>query len=160
MRTEHLAQKLMPAVRAMHPPAAMRRARRVEAAIDDEGRLSDYGARTALAMSALTWFTGGARSVANNISTEFRVPTDGRIERFDIRLKTGPSGSAFKCRLNRNGVAIATATIADGAIAGGVVLSEACNAGDILTIDVTQVGSGTAGSNLTASASYREERRS
>jgi hypothetical protein len=155
--TEQLAVLLRPVTEAIHPPESMKRKRRTDAALQDDGRVSPYALSGAIHHAA-QWFVSGTRSVADNIGMEYRVPADGRLERFDVRLKTAPSGADFKCRLNRNGIAIGTATIAAGATTGGIALNEACNAGDILTIDVTQVGSGTAGANLSAACTHREER--
>ena len=154
--TERLAVALRPLVEAVHPPEAIKRFRRTDAAITDDGRVSSYALRGSIRHAA-QWYISGARSVANNISMEYRVPADGRIERFDVLLKTAPTGADFKCRLNRNGIAMGTATIEAGETSGGIPINEACSAGDILTIDVTQVGSGTAGSSLSAFATHREE---
>lgn len=157
-KTEILAAIFKPAIRAIHPPERMQRARRVEAAITEDGRVSDYALSGMLGHLVATWFISGTQSVANTVGMEYRVGADGVIERFDIRVKTAPTGQALKVRINRNGVALVTATIAAGSTSTGLPVNAACNAGDVLTIDVTQVGSGTAGSSLTASATMREER--
>jgi hypothetical protein len=89
----------------------------------------------------------------------FRLPIDGTYTIVGTRLMVGtaPTGASLIIDVNKNGTTIYTTqgnrpTIAASANAGGPgsapdVTSLA--AGDYLTVDVDQIGSGTAGSDLT-----------
>lgn len=156
--TERIAALLAPAIRAIHTPEAVRRAKRVEAAIADDGSLSDYAANSSLGHGVATWYISGTIATGNQQGMIFRVPADGRITRFDLNIKTAPTGADLKVRLRRNNIVMTTATIPASSTSGGFAVNLAINAGNTLTIDVTQVGSSVAGSNLTISVTYREER--
>lgn len=156
--TERLATILAPVARAIHPPEAIRRMKRAEAAIADDGSLSDYAVNTAQSPQILTWFISGTLAVANTQGPQFRVPFDGILLRLDLQVKTAPTGADLRVRIRSNTHVITTVTINAGDTTGGLVLNRAVNAGDVLTIDITQIGSGTAGANLSACASIREER--
>lgn len=156
--TERLAAMLRPVARAIHRPEDIRRQRRVDAAITDDGRASGYALAGSLGRLAATWYVAGTLAVTTNAGLEYRVPADGVIERFDCSVKTAPTGQAVKVRLRRSGQTVATATIPAGAKTGGTAVLAACSAGDVLTIDVAQVGSGTAGANLSVTCAHREER--
>ena len=74
----------------------------------------------------------------------------GTFGTFDMYVKTAPSGAALTVTVNKNGSSIGTGTIADGATSGlGQSLSPTSfSAGDYLTVDITQIGSSTAGEDL------------
>jgi hypothetical protein len=153
-----LASMLAPAIEAIHPPEAMKRQRRTDLAIGQDGRATVYALGSSLGHLVASWYLTGSQVVGNTQNIEHRIAADGTLERFDVKVKTAPVGADLKIRLNQNGISLGTATITDGELIGSLSLDEACNAGDLLTIDVTQIGSTTAGSNLSAFATYREER--
>jgi hypothetical protein len=155
-----LAAILAPAVRAIHPPESMQRMRRTDLAVGDDGRATPYALGASLGHLVASWYISGALTVAANQNMQYRIAADGVIERFDVNVKTAPTGADLVAQLNLNGVSLGTATIADGETSGYLALDEACLAGDLLTIDITQIGSTVAGSNLSATATYREERGS
>jgi len=74
----------------------------------------------------------------------------GTFGTFDMYVKTAPSGAALTVTVKKNGSSIGTGTIADGATSGtGQSLSPTSfSAGDYLTVDITQIGSSTAGEDL------------
>lgn len=74
----------------------------------------------------------------------------GTFGTFDMYVKTAPAGAALTVQINKNGSSIGTGTIADGATSGtGQALSSTSfSAGDYLTVDITQIGSSTAGEDL------------
>jgi len=74
----------------------------------------------------------------------------GTFGTFDMYVKTAPAGAALNVQINKNGSSIGTGTIADGATSGtGQALSPTSfSAGDYLTVDITQIGSSTAGEDL------------
>tara|TARA_X000001316_G_C921481_1_gene35907 strand:+ start:1469 stop:1939 length:471 start_codon:yes stop_codon:yes gene_type:complete len=74
----------------------------------------------------------------------------GTFGTFDMYVKTAPVGAALNVQINKNAISIGTGTIADGANSGtGQALSSTSfSAGDYLTVDITQIGSSTAGEDL------------
>jgi hypothetical protein len=74
-----------------------------------------------------------------------------------VRAKTAPTGAALIAQLRIDGNAVATASIAAAATSGGEPLEIGIAAGSVLTVDITQVGSGTAGADVTVTVSYREQ---
>jgi hypothetical protein len=157
--TEGLAALLRPAMEALLPRQDAGRARRADAALQDDGKISPYALRGAIHHAA-RWYVAGTLSTGNNLGEEVRIQADGALERLDVRVKTAPTGADLKVRLRRANVTAATVTIPAGETSAGVVLGAGCSAGDVLTIDVTQVGSGVAGANLSVCVTHREERRS
>lgn len=97
----------------------------------------------------------GALTVATGV---FRLPIDGTYTLVGTRLmvNTAPVGADIIVDVNKNGTTIYTTAanrprILDGANAGGPGSTPditSLAAGDYLTVDVDQIGSGTAGSNL------------
>lgn len=158
MTTNSLAAILAPAVRAIHTPEAMQRLRRVDLAVTDDGRSSDYALPTLIGHLVADWYIVGTLVVGTTQNKQYRIAVDGTIERFDLNVKIAPVGADLIAQLNQNGVSLGTATIADGTLAGSLALDAPCVAGDLLTIDITQIGSTVAGSSLSAFATYREER--
>ena len=88
--------------------------------------------------------------VVNTGSKRLYMVRAGTFGTFDMYVKTAPSGAALTVTVNKNGSSIGTGTIADGATSGtGQSLSPTSfSAGDYLTVDITQIGSSTAGEDL------------
>ena len=64
-------------------------------------------------------------------------------------IDTAPVGAAINLDVKKNGTSLQTLSIADGASTGSQTsLTHSIAADDYLTIDITQVGSSTAGDNL------------
>lgn len=64
-------------------------------------------------------------------------------------VDTAPVGSAITLDVKKNGTSLQTVSIADGTLTGSQTsLTHSIAADDYLTIDITQVGSSTAGENL------------
>ena len=64
-------------------------------------------------------------------------------------VDTAPVGASVNLQINKNGSNLQTVSIASGAtVASQLSLSHSIAANDYLTIDITQVGSSTAGENL------------
>lgn len=77
------------------------------------------------------------------------------LTELDLFVDTAPVGSAVTIDLKKNGASIATPSIADGLTSNvGVTVDVSFAAGDYLTVDITQVGSTTPGSNLYAVLSF------
>jgi hypothetical protein len=102
------------------------------------------------------WYISGGLSAAG-FAQKIPAPFAATLTGVRLAIGTAPVGAAILVDVNKAGTSIFTTqgnrpTIADGATSGGPgtapdVTSVA--AGDLLAIDVDQVGSGTAGSNLT-----------
>lgn len=91
-----------------------------------------------------------------NGTARWYAPRDVTIQSMSAYVGTAPVGSSLNLRVNKNGSSIATPLITDGATSGSLTgLTNALNAGDYLTVDVTQVGSSTAGSDLALIIRYR-----
>lgn len=63
-------------------------------------------------------------------------------------VSTAPTGASLIATLNQNGGSIGTPTITAGNYTSDTSLSVAFSKGDYFTLDITQVGSSVAGSNL------------
>jgi hypothetical protein len=151
-----LAAVLRPVATAVVTPDDAQRQQRVNAALDGDGTLRPEALGRAAPRHVLSWYLSGTATVANNKGAELRLPTAAVVERLDVRAKTAPTGAALTARLRVNGVAGPTVSIAAAATSGGVGLQLSVAAGDVLTVDITAVGSGTAGADVTIMATYRE----
>lgn len=100
----------------------------------------------------------GAMTTGTN-KAKLQMPVDGRVVSATATLLTGNVGAAFIIDINSGGTSIFAAagdrvTIADGATSSGVTPATAVEAtrdfveGAILSVDIDQIGSGTAGSDL------------
>jgi len=73
------------------------------------------------------------------------------LSEINLFVQTAPSGSAINLDINKNGSSIATPSIADGQTSNtGISANVSFAVGDYITVDIDQVGSGTAGSDLYA----------
>jgi hypothetical protein len=88
------------------------------------------------------------------------VPFNGKIKDIRAHLNTAPAGQAFIIDVNKNGTTVFTTqanrpTIAAGANDSTTYLPDVVDvkAGDKLSLDIDQVGSTTAGSDLSVSIS-------
>lgn len=92
----------------------------------------------------------GTVSVANNVTSIVVVPKSGFLTKIYAQVKTAPTGASLNIRVNKNGVSATTLNIAAGATtANATGLSISFAAGDYFTLDITQIGSGVAGADLT-----------
>jgi hypothetical protein len=92
----------------------------------------------------------GAAAVASNLMPPgFRVPTATTLRAVYVNVGTGPTGSGLTVVVKRSGTTLATVTVAAGATSGSDTgLSTALAKGDLLTTDITAVGSTVAGSDV------------
>lgn len=92
----------------------------------------------------------------------FLMPGPGTLVSVGAAINTPPTGQSLICDVNKNGTTVFTTqgnrpTILAGAnatAAQAVPDVIAFNAGDYITVDVDQVGSGTAGSDLVVQVTY------
>ena len=99
-------------------------------------------------------FVPGTVAVATNVSGTFEIQQSLTILGVDLRVKTAPTGAALIVDINKNGTTIFSTRpeIAAASTSGGgsAVLSvTTLAAGDLITVDIDQVGSSVVGSDLT-----------
>ena len=92
-----------------------------------------------------------------NGSARWYAPRALTIQSMTAYVQTAPGGANLNLRVNKNGSSIATPTISAGATSGSLTgLTTTMNAGDYLTVDITQVGTtGSEGSNLSLVIVYK-----
>jgi len=112
--------------------------------------------------STLYSFLQDTLTVDTNVSAEFEIKSAQTLtmNAVDLNIKTAPTGAALIVDINKNGTTIFSTRprIADGATSGGgsaVFSSTTVVAGDIITIDIDQVGSTTPGKDLTIALSFK-----
>lgn len=103
-------------------------------------------------------FTNLVQTGALTVTTgtkRWYAPKAVTISRIVARVNTAPVGAAINITVKKNGSSGATLVIADGGTkiinsSPSITLAE----DDYLTVDITQIGSGTAGSDLTVTFTY------
>ena len=96
---------------------------------------------------ALTVITGTAR---------WYSPRDVQITKIRSHVTVAPAGANLNLDLKKNGVSIQTFNITAGSTTSvNTGLTHNISEGDYLTVDITQIGSSTAGSNLNVVISYK-----
>lgn len=121
--------------------------------IDDSGTEIQLGDVTPI----FTFPLAGPLYVAANIPSALIIPKALQIIKVYAYVKTAPIGASIICDILKNSSSIWNSTpanrisIADGANAGSEAAFDITTLaeGDILTLDIIQVGSGTSGSDLT-----------
>lgn len=92
---------------------------------------------------------GYARVGTNIAPPGLRVATACTLQSAYLRAGTAPTGSSLILLVERSGSTLATLTLAAGSSSTSATgLSVALAAGDIVTFDVTQIGSTVAGADL------------
>lgn len=108
------------------------------------------------------WYIDGVLAVGTNQSAEFEVAATLTIVGVRLRCKTAPQGANLIVDINKNGTTIFTTrpeidagqTTDDN---NHVISVTALATGDILTVDIDQVGSTTPGSNLTVIVDVKQK---
>lgn len=158
MTPEQLARSFRGVAAAVIDDETADQQRRVRSAITADGRVHRRALPIAV-KATLDWYITGTLTVSSNQSAELRMPVLGRLERVDVRVKTAPTGSSATIRIRRNDVILVRAIIPAGQTTGGIVIppeSSGTEAGDIYTVDISQIGATIAGANLTATLTYRQ----
>lgn len=101
--------------------------------------------------SVITAQIDGTLSTSSEV--KFVMPFKGRVAGGHAAVTTAPAGSALTFDLKKGSTVMGAFSIAADASTDEIAMSSteaytAFAAGDVLTIDVTAVGSGTAGANL------------
>lgn len=105
-------------------------------------------AQASLSMSAI--IVSGAATVTSNILPPgLRIGYASTLGNIYVRMGSAPTGSGLTVVVNRNSSPIATLTVpATSYTASSTGLSIALNANDIITFDITAIGSVFAGSDV------------
>lgn len=99
-------------------------------------------------------------TLSTSSEVKVRMPFDGYITSATVAVTTAPAGSALTADLKvGSNVAAAFSIAADGTSDDGTLTAANCDfvAGDILTLDVSAVGSGTAGANIVCAFTVTEK---
>jgi hypothetical protein len=102
-----------------------------------------------------TFVQDGVLTVATG-TARWYSPRAVTITKIRKHVSVAPAGATLNMTLKKNGSSISTFNIADGSttnVTNNLNLSVA--EGDYLTIDITQIGSSTAGSDLNVVISYK-----
>jgi hypothetical protein len=117
-----------------------------------------------IGQSTKEWTKTGTLTTTTG-SLAFPLPFDGTILGISARVTTAPTGASILLDVNKNGTTIFTTQANRPAIVASALATatEVQNmdittfvAGDYLTIDIDQIGSTIAGSNLTVVVRYRD----
>lgn len=92
----------------------------------------------------------GTAAVASNLMPPgFRVPAATTLRAVFVNVGTAPTGHALTVLVKRSGTTLATVNVAASATSGSSSgLSTALAKGDLLTVDISAVGSTVAGSDV------------
>lgn len=120
-----------------------------------------------------TWRNGKRQASIVTLSSEavlslgtgkarVRMPVAGHIVGVTVSVLSAPAGSSAIFDVNKNGTTIFGTqanrpTVAAGGVSAtaGAASVKAFAAGDVITVDVDQIGSGTAGTGFTVAIAYR-----
>lgn len=78
------------------------------------------------------------------------------LSSIEAYVGTAPAGSALNITVNKNGSSAATLSIAAGGTQSLQTARVSFDQGDYVTVDITQVGSSTAGSDLRINFKFRK----
>lgn len=131
-------------------PLSATRLNHMESGIEDaDTRITGVESRSAQVEAIIK---SGAAAVATNVLPPgLRTPQAMLVTEAHVRLGTAPAGSGLTVGFNRNGTQFATVTVpAASTSASATGLTTQFAAGDVLTWDITAVGSTTAGADVAA----------
>jgi hypothetical protein len=89
-------------------------------------------------------------------TARWHAPFNISVSNVVARVGTAPSGSDLTVKLKRNGVANSVITVSDGSTIGSNATAITVSEGDYFTVDVTAIGSSTAGADLNVTIKYTE----
>ena len=96
-------------------------------------------------------------NVTVNTGTARFYPYDSAVlETVNAYVATAPVGSTLNIRVNKNGSSAATLAISAGATSATSSPNLSFSQGDYVTVDITQIGSSTAGADLRINFTFRK----
>lgn len=151
---DELVKVWKPLAETVHPARTLAKQQRVVAAIGNDGKVRAESISLLPAVAA-SWHLSGTVTVANSQGMRWLAPQKAKVERIQLSIGTAPTGATLNVRFKLNGSTIATASLGISATKAIVAADADLASGDVVTLDVTQVGSTVAGSNLTVQLVYR-----
>lgn len=151
---DELVKVWRPVAETVHPGNELLRQQRLGAAVGNDGKVRAQ-AISLMPADAATWHLSGTIAVANSQGMRWMAPQKVRVERIQMAIGTAPTGATLNVRFRVNGSTFATASLAISTTKAQAAASVDLASGDVVTLDVTQVGSTVAGSNLTVHLVYR-----
>ena len=112
-------------------------------------QVSSSGPQGPAGLLMQTFSQAGTLAVTTGVS-RFYVERAGTLTTLRASVSSPSTGSGVAVALRKNGTTVATVTIPAGSNTATSSPAVALVTGDYLTIDITAVGSTTAGANLTA----------
>ena len=108
--------------------------------------------------SIFTIQSEGTLAVASNV-LRIVMPCDGKMTNATAGLKTAPTGASLIAVMQNGATTIGTFTVLAGGVSAGVTGTVATDGyvfrtGDVMDIDITQVGSSVAGAGILVAISY------
>ena len=92
----------------------------------------------------------------NTGTARFYAYDDATLVITKAYVGTAPVGSSINITVNKNGSSAETLSIADGATSASSTPDVAVSQGDYITVDITQIGSSTAGADLRINLIFRK----
>lgn len=83
-----------------------------------------------------------------NGTSRLYLSSDVTLNEVVANIEVGPVGSDLDLRINKNDSSATTLTIADSSTSATITPNISFVSGDYITVDITSVGSSTAGTNL------------
>lgn len=95
-----------------------------------------------------TYNYSGTLEVATGVKRLY-LQQDFTLTSVHAYIDTAPVGASVDIQINKNGTSLQTISVADGSTSGtSTGLTHSITANDYITVDITQVGTDTAGENL------------
>jgi len=151
---DELVKVWRPVAETVHPADELLRQQRVGAAVGNDGKVRAESISLMPAVTA-SWHLSGTVATGNSQGMRWMPPQKVRIERVQLSAGTAPTGAALNVRFKVNGSTFATASLPISNSKATASASGDAGSNDVITLDVTQVGSTVAGSNLTVHLVYR-----
>ena len=83
-----------------------------------------------------------------NGTSRLYITSNSTLDEINAYIDVGPVGNDIGLRINKNGTSVTTITITDGTTSTTTTPNVSFVSGDYITVDITSVGTTTAGSNL------------
>lgn len=158
MTSERQRAALLSVARAINPPELVQQKKLSELIFANDGTVNAESVRRHIPMSILDWYVAGTLTVGNNVGHEYVMPQPGTLTALHLRLKTVATGATVNVRITKNGASWITRNLPTSTQNDSSGITQAAYvAGDIIRLDITQIGSGSAGAALSVNLIYRPD---
>lgn len=120
----------------------------------DISDLTDANSLLSGASSSFVQLSQSGNLTVTTGTKRWYAPAVLTISNVVARVGTAPSGSALVVVLKRNGIANSIVTVSSGSFTGSNSTSISVSEGDYLTVDISSIGSSTAGADLGLNITY------